>query len=125
MSDRIILVCKDDLTITWFNGGGGAGGQHKNRHNNCCRITHDMSGAIGIGTKERSAHQNQKLAFEAMMKHPKMRWWLSAKLKEIRTGETLEQRLEKAMQPKNLKIEGIDEKGQWVEIPYTEEENSQ
>lgn len=49
-----------------------------------------------------------------MVKAPKFRVWLSRKLMEIRTGETLEQRLEKQMAPHNLKVETIVD-GQWVE----------
>jgi protein subunit release factor A len=116
MEERTVLVSKKDLVITWFNGGGGAGGQYKNRHNNCCRIHHPGSGATGVGTKERSAEQNKKLAFTALCQDPKMKVWLSRKIYELQTGLTLEQRVDKSLERKNLKIEGIDEFGQWVEI---------
>lgn len=68
MKEKQILVSKKDLKIEWFSGGGGAGGQHKNRHNNCCRITHIPSGATGQATNSRSQKENQKNAFNAMFK---------------------------------------------------------
>lgn len=62
-----IHLTKKDFKISWYSGSG-AGGQHRNKHQNCCRITHVDSGlsAIGTGSKERTA--NQKEAFTALAK---------------------------------------------------------
>lgn len=114
MKEKIILVSKADLEITWFSGGGGAGGQHKNRHNNCCRIHHPASGATAQATDQRSAHQNQKNAFVNLTNSSKFKLWLAKVLMEVRTGMTVEERIERMMDPKNLKIEVL-ENGQWVE----------
>lgn len=113
--EKIVLLSKKDLVITWFNCGGGGGGQHKNRHNNCCRMVHPESGASAVGTSERSASQNQKEAFRALTKTPKFKVWIAKRLLEIRTGETIEQKVERQMHPRNLRVEGILD-GQWVEL---------
>ena len=42
--------------------------------------------------------------------------WQAMKHKEVIEGKTLEQRVERMMHPKNLKIEGRDENGRWVEL---------
>ena len=38
-----IHLTKKDFKIEWFSGQG-AGGQHRNKHQNCCRIVHLESG---------------------------------------------------------------------------------
>lgn len=111
--ERIPVVTKDDLTITWFSGHGG-GGQHRNKHQNCCRMTHRASGVTCVGTSERSQEANRKEAFLSITKHPNFRLWLANRLREIRDGITLEERVDELMQPKHLKVE-VMQNGQWVE----------
>lgn len=55
-------LTKKDFRVDWFSGRG-AGGQHRNKHQNCCRITHIGSGLSAIGTESRSRVANQKKAF--------------------------------------------------------------
>ena len=38
-------IPQDDLKIEWYSGTG-AGGQHRNKHQNSCRITHIPSGIV-------------------------------------------------------------------------------
>ena len=40
-----IMVNDSDLRIEWYSGTG-AGGQHRNKHQNSCRITHIPSGTV-------------------------------------------------------------------------------
>ena len=40
-----ITVCEQDLRIEWYSGTG-AGGQHRNKHQNSCRITHIPTGIV-------------------------------------------------------------------------------
>ena len=68
--EKVVLVSKKDLEITWFNGGPGDGGSNRNAHNNCCRIYHKDSGISAVSTKERSSSQNQKQAFLNLTKRP-------------------------------------------------------
>lgn len=60
-------VRKSDLTITWFNGTGG-GGQHRNKHANCCRIVHNPTGFKATGQSHRERPANQREAFAALAK---------------------------------------------------------
>ena len=61
-----VHLTKKDFKVDWFSGTG-AGGQHRNKHQNCCRITHIESGISAVGTsKERVS--NQKSAFNVLAK---------------------------------------------------------
>lgn len=54
-----------DLKIEWFSGSG-AGGQHRNKHQNCIRLLHVPTGIKVIGATERSRAANQKIAMEEL-----------------------------------------------------------
>jgi protein subunit release factor A len=55
-------LTKKDFTLEWYSGEG-KGGQHRNKHENCCRITHVETGIQAIGTASKSRVANQKTAF--------------------------------------------------------------
>lgn len=57
-----IHLTKKDFKIEWYSGTGG-GGQHRNKHQNCCRITHIETGMVERGTSHRERPANQKEAF--------------------------------------------------------------
>ncbi len=40
-----VAIPQSDLKIEWYSGTG-AGGQHRNKHQNSCRITHIPSGTV-------------------------------------------------------------------------------
>lgn len=56
---------KKDFRIEWFSGTGG-GGQYRNKHQNCCRITHIGSGLRVQETRHRERPANQKSAFNKL-----------------------------------------------------------
>jgi len=58
-------LTKGDFRIDWFSGTG-AGGQYRNKHQNCCRITHIESGITCTGQSNRERPANQKEAFEKL-----------------------------------------------------------
>lgn len=58
---------KQDFRIDWFSGTGG-GGQHRNKHPNCCRMTDLETGIQTTGQESRSRTQNLKAAFHRMVK---------------------------------------------------------
>ena len=62
-----IHLTKKDFKIEWFSGTG-AGGQHRNKHQNCCRIIHIESGLRSQGTDNKSRVANQKDAFGKLAK---------------------------------------------------------
>ena len=62
MSNAELHLSRKDFRLEWFSGSG-AGGQHRNKHDNCCRITHVESGISAVGTGSKSRVTNQRLAF--------------------------------------------------------------
>ena len=61
-----IHLTKKDFKIEWFSGKG-AGGQYRNKHQNCCRITHIASGKRATGQSNRERPANQKEAFNRLV----------------------------------------------------------
>lgn len=62
-----IRLTKKDFRIEWFSGQG-AGGQHRNKHQNCCRIIHIESGLRAQGAESRERPANQRKAFNNLAK---------------------------------------------------------
>lgn len=56
---------KKDFKIDWFSGTG-AGGQHRNKHQNCVRITHIESGLTTTGQNFRERSKNFEDAFKRL-----------------------------------------------------------
>ena len=54
-----------DIKIEWFSGTG-KGGQHRNKHANCCRVTCLVTGLKAQGTESRSREQNKRVAIERL-----------------------------------------------------------
>ena len=54
----------DEFRITWFSGTG-KGGQHRNKHRNCCRVTHLPTGMTEV-RQSRSRDANLKSALAAL-----------------------------------------------------------
>jgi len=54
-------IPQSDLKIEWYSGTG-AGGQHRNKHQNSCRITHLPSGVIATAqTRSRQSSFEQAM----------------------------------------------------------------
>lgn len=107
MMKRTLLfsVTKKDLEISYFSGTG-AGGQYRNRHKNCVRIKHPDSGVIVTGQEERSLRQNLRNAFNRLVNHPQFKKWLRLESARIAIkGPSIDELVEEAMRPENLKIE--------------------
>lgn len=62
-----IHLTKKDFKLEWYSGSG-AGGQHRNKHQNCCRITHIETGLKAQGTESRDRVTNQRVAFNRLAK---------------------------------------------------------
>lgn len=58
-------LTKKDFRLEWYSGQG-SGGQHRNKHENCCRITHIDSGIKAVGTSSKSRVTNQRNAFNVL-----------------------------------------------------------
>jgi len=111
--ELLFTIDKKDFDIQTFRSGG-KGGQHQNKVNSGVRIIHRASGAVGVSRTDRSQHRNRRLALERLTKSGKFKIWISRMAHELSSGKTIEQRVEEAMLPRNLKIETRDENGKWV-----------
>ena len=118
--DLIFSVTKKDLKITYFSGKG-AGGQHRNRHNNCVRIHHPESGVTLQATENKSLIQNKTLAFKRLVGDKKFNNWMKITASFLmKDGKTIAEAVEEWMNEKNLKVEKrID--GKWVNVNSVQE----
>ena len=67
MSQKLLFsVTKKDLRVDYYRGTG-KGGQKRNKTENCCRITHVASGAVGKSEEGRSKEHNKHTAFTRMV----------------------------------------------------------
>ena len=107
-------ITKKDLNVQTFRAGG-PGGQNQNKRETGVRIVHPESGAVGECREQRSQHQNKRTALQRLVEHPKFKLWNARKCKEIIDGITLEERVDKMMDERNLKVEIQNDEGRWVE----------
>ena len=118
--ELLFSVTKKDLDISFFSGTG-KGGQNRNKHQNCVRMQHKESGVMITAQRERSREQNLRIAFESLIEHPKFKTWHRKKTAELmaskeeieREKQRLEDLVNEAMKPENIKIEVKDENGNW------------
>ena len=61
-SQRAVAIPIIDLKVEWYSGTG-AGGQHRNKHQNSCRITHIPSGLVATA-QTRSRQNSYNLAIQ-------------------------------------------------------------
>lgn len=54
-------VTDDQFRFEWYSGTG-KGGQHRNKHQNCCRCIHEPTGITANGTSSRSRDDNKRAA---------------------------------------------------------------
>lgn len=113
MSDKKLLfsITRKDFDITYFSGSG-AGGQYRNKHQNCCRIKHLETGLITTGQEERSKEQNTRNAFKRMTENKDFKIWLKLKIARVCAGEkderTIDEIVDEAMDEKNIKVEYLE-----------------
>lgn len=115
MKQIVNIASKKDFDVSYFCGSG-AGGQARNKVASGVQIVHRETGAIGRASDTRSQAQNRKLAFERLVKTPKMKFWLAAKVYEVRQSETLEETIQRDTANENLKFEIKNAAGQWEEV---------
>lgn len=107
--EKLLSVTKKDLEIHFFSGSG-AGGQHRNKHQNCVRMRHPESGAMSTGQDGKSRKQNLKKAFTRLVTSDRFEKWLRIKITEKsddydRIKEKVEKIVGLMMNPKNIKVE--------------------
>lgn len=67
MKELIFQAARKDFRIDFYSGTG-AGGQYRNKHQNCVRLTHVKTGIVTTGQEQRSREQNLRSAFKKMAK---------------------------------------------------------
>ena len=88
-------LTKKDFKLEWFSGTG-AGGQHRNKHQNCCRITHIKSGMMETGQNSRERSVNQREAFTKLA-HKVINYYASDADREIS-----DERIRSYHEPRNI-----------------------
>ncbi len=58
-------VTKADLRIEYFRGSG-AGGQHRNKRDTACRMTHIPTGKVATAQENKSKERNKVAAFRRL-----------------------------------------------------------
>lgn len=86
MENELHLTRKD-FELEWYSGSG-AGGQHRNKHQNCCKITHINTGIVAIGTSSKSRVTNQRQAFNMLAKRLVEHYFVDA-LERRNTSEVI------------------------------------
>lgn len=112
--ELLFSITKKDLKIDYFSGSG-AGGQHRNKHQNCVRMYHRDSGVRTTGQSHRERKANLREAFANLIKHGSFRMWQNMRIQEVLRGKTIEKEVEEMIQADNLKIE-CQECGKWIEV---------
>ncbi len=106
-----IHYTKKDFRLDWYSGSG-AGGQHRNKHQNCCRITHIESGLTEKGTESKSRVSNQRTAFQRLAKRVVV-WALNQNKDE---NEINTEVIRNYNEPRNE----VHDKASGLKMPYTE-----
>ena len=112
--ELLFSVTEKDLVVQTFHAGG-PGGQNQNKTSSGVRIIHKESGAVGEARDTRSQLENKRAALKRMTESIKFKVWVNRVCAEIKSGETIEERVEKMLLPENIKIE-TREFGKWVEV---------
>ena len=94
-----------------YSRPGGHGGQKMQKTSSRVQVRHSESGAMGQASDTRSQLQNRRIALQRLIDSAAFKIWLNRKLMQ---GPTPEQRVEKDMDPRNLKVEN-QENGVWVD----------
>jgi protein subunit release factor B len=100
----LFSLSKKDFIVQTYRASGN-GGQKVNKTDSAVRITHKESGAVAESQESRSQAMNKKIAFKKLVNTVKFKLWHTRKCNEAISGETLEEKVEKSMHPKNLKVE--------------------
>lgn len=116
--ELLFSVTKDDFNWEYFRAGG-PGGQHQNKTASACRCIHRDSGAIGESRDEREQSRNKKIAFQRCISTDRFKLWYRLKCAELMSGETIAQKLERAMDDKNI-ITEVRKDGKWTKVKLEE-----
>jgi protein subunit release factor B len=111
--EKVFSLTAKDFRWDYYKGSG-AGGQKRNKTENCCRCSHVPSGAVGKSEEGRSKEQNRKKAFRRMAESEEFQQWVRIETAR-RTGELakINARVNKALENVTTEVQ-INNK--WVKI---------
>ena len=119
----LFSLTKKDFRIDYYRGTG-KGGQKRNKTENCCRITHIESGAVGKSEESRSKEHNKQTAFQRMTETEEFKKWYQLEVaKRLGKIADIENEVQKAMKLENIRIECKDKDDKWIEISIDELDN--
>lgn len=84
--ELLFQATKKDFKLDWFSGSG-AGGQHRNKHQNCLRLTHIPSGITVTSQTERDRPSNQRNAFRQITPLLIKYWFGEKNIERYRVNE--------------------------------------
>lgn len=108
----LFSITRKDFDIHYFSGKG-AGGQHRNKNQNCVRLKHKDSGVMTTGQSHKERSANLKEAFKNLIEDPHFKIWHNQKVLECTEGQTIEERIQEMLKPIHLKIE-VKKDGKWI-----------
>lgn len=108
---KLFSVTINDCRVDTFTVGGN-GGSGKDTSNTGVRVTHEISGAVGKATDTRSQSKNKELAFRRMAESKEFQVWVKLKASELQGKPSIDQLVDEAMNPKNIRVE-ISKDGKW------------
>ena len=110
---KVNTVKISDCKVQTFTCGG-KGGAGKDTNNSGVRIVHPPSGAVGECREERHQLVNKQRAWRRMCETESFFRWV--RLQAAGGVQVVIQTVDEMMRPENLKIEGRNERGEWVVI---------
>lgn len=116
----LFSVTKADCDFDTFKAPG-PGGQHKNKTASAVRVRHRASGAVGQATESRSQHVNKRKAWTRMGESKKFRTWAKVEAARLNGEETVEEAVDKAMTPHQIRTDVKDDRGRWTPIANVSE----
>lgn len=101
---QLFSVTIHDCRVDTFRAGG-KGGQNQNKVESGVRVVHEPSGAVAESRDTRDQLKNKQSAFRKMARSEEFQRWARMKAWQMMSGTTVDNQVEEAMDPKNLKIE--------------------
>lgn len=110
---KLFSVSIHDCRVDTFTVGGNGGGG-KDTSSTGVRVVHEPSGAEGRATDTRSQLENKRKAFRRMAETVEFKNWIRFRVAELSgLHKRVEQEVEDAMRPENLKVE-VQQNGKWT-----------
>lgn len=114
IKSKLFSVTIKDCRVDTFRCPG-KGGQNVNKVSSGVRITHDPSGAVASSCLTRDQFRNKRDAFRKMGESKEFQTWAKLRAAELQTGKSVEQLVDEAMDPSNLRTEYRTSNG-WEDV---------